>query len=120
MPENKMEKEKDCYESGEGKKSRMAGLCSGVGPCGHLLSISARTDTDPVYRRAPSAAAGRESVFLWPLIQIIVILFGRNRNMLPGALGSLLTDSQYEWAVCGITGFVLLIEALVILAVLYG
>ena len=69
---------------------------------------------------APSAAAGRESVFLWPLIQIIVILFGRNRNMLPGALESLLTDSQYEWAVCGITGFVLLIEALVILAVLYG
>ena len=54
-----MEKEKDCYESGEGKKSRMAGLCSGVGPCGHLLSISARTDTDPVYRRSSVSSRGQ-------------------------------------------------------------
>ena len=68
----------------------------------------------------PSAAAGRETVFLWPLIQMIVLLLGRNRSMLPDALGRLLSDSQYESTVCGISVFVFALEALMIFASFAG
>ncbi|HJB94295.1 MAG TPA: DUF1648 domain-containing protein [Candidatus Mediterraneibacter intestinigallinarum] len=68
----------------------------------------------------PSAVAGRETVFLWPLIQMIVLLLGRKRSMLPDALGRLLSDSQYEWAVCGLSVFVFALEALMIFASFAG
>lgn len=81
-----------------------------------IISILFLPDTIPTHfsEGIPGNYSNKFSIFLWPLIQMIIIVIGGNRKMLPNQLEKLLSDIQYNWAIFGMVLFVFLIELLIV------
>lgn len=80
------------------------------------VSIAFLPDSIPISFTdgVPSKFSGSFSIFMWPLVQTIVVLLGENKKMLPEQIKNVFSESQYNWAVFGMNCFVLVIEMLVI------
>lgn len=95
---------------------KLSWIVCGLGWVIAIISLAFLPDAIPTKFSdgVPGNFSDKYSIFLWPLIQVIVMLLGTNKNMLPRQLGELLTDRQYNWAVFGMILFVFLIELLII------
>ena len=84
-----------------------------------IISIFFLPDTIPTHFSdgAPGNYSSKFSIFLWPLIQMIIIFLGENRKMLPSQLEKLLSETQYNWAIFGMVLFVFFIELLIVYVV---
>ena len=80
------------------------------------VSIAFLPDSIPISFTdgVPSKFSGSFSIFMWPLVQTIVVLLGENKKMLPEQIKNVFSESQYNWAVFGMILFVFLIELLII------
>lgn len=98
---------------------KLSWIICGLGWLTAIISIFFLPDIIPMHFSdgVPGNFSNKVSIFLWPLVQLIVILLGSNREMLPGQLEELLNDTQYNWAIFGMVLFVFLIELLIIYAV---
>lgn len=63
----------------------------------------------------PGNYLDESSIFLWPMIQMIIMLLGENRKMLPRQLNELLSEDQHNWAIFGLILFVFLLELLIVI-----
>lgn len=94
-------------------------IICGLGWMMAIISIFFLPDTIPTHftEGVPDNYSSKFSIFLWPVIQMIIIFLGENRKMLPDQLEKLLSDTQYNWAIFGMVLFVFLIELLIVYAV---
>ena len=95
---------------------KLTWIICGLGWMMAIISIFFLPDTIPTHFSdgVPGNYSSKFSIFLWPLIQMIIIVFVKNRKMLPNQLEKLLSDTQYNWAIFGMVLFVFLIELLIV------
>lgn len=98
---------------------KLTWIICGLGWLTAVISIFFLPDTIPMHFSdgVPGNYSSKFSIFLWPLVQMIVIFLGENRKMLPSRLEELLSDTQYNWAIFGMVLFVFLIELLIVYVV---
>ena len=98
---------------------KLSWIICGLGWMMAIISIFFLPDMIPIHFSdgVPGNYSSKFSIFLWPLIQMIIIFFGENRKMLPSQLEKLLSETQYNWSIFGIVLFVFLIELLIVYVV---
>lgn len=98
---------------------KLSWIICGLGWMMAIISIFFLPDTIPTHFSdgVPGNYSSKFSIFLWPVVQMIIIFLGENRKMLPAQLEKLLSDTQYNWAIFGMVLFVFLIELLIVYVV---